>query len=149
MKRNLLILLVITLSGLTALTNWSEISYRAFVSESNDEVDIITGATQNVVDQVGNKLKSGINWKHELTHQIRDDLSISLENNMFYSEKSQEYRNSYSYNFGKLDCLILAGWITELNSRWCIILPFIIKEIGPVLVWTCILHSGISTMNIF
>jgi len=109
MKKYIIFLLIIAVAGLTALTNWSEISYRAFISEADGEVDIITGATQNAEEQVDSSLKSGISWKHELSHQFRKDLSITLENNLLWSQKSQEYRNSYFYNFGKLDLKYNSG----------------------------------------
>lgn len=103
MQKRIILLLIITISGLSALTNWSELVYRAYFSAAEGEVDIITGATQNAEEQVGSEMKSGVNWKHELSHKFKNGLDITLENNLFWSQKSQEYRNSYFYNFGKLD----------------------------------------------
>ncbi|MFC1888021.1 hypothetical protein ACFLYK_04360 [Candidatus Cloacimonadota bacterium] len=109
MRRNIILLLVISIACLSALTNWSEISYRAFISENDGEVDIVTGATANAEAQVGSSLKSGINWKHDINHTFKNGLNVSLENNLFWSQKSQEYRNSYLYNFGKLDVKYRSG----------------------------------------
>ncbi len=109
MKKQLIFFLIIAIAGLTALTNWSELSYRAYISEAEGDVDIITGATQNAEEKVGNELKSGINWRHELSHRFKNGLDLTLENNLFWSQKSQEYRNSYLYNFGKLDVKYFSG----------------------------------------
>ncbi len=106
MKKIIAVLFSIYLSILVfaSITNWSEICYRNYISNSSEEIEIISDS--NLVD---NSPKSGLNWNHILNWQIAPKLNFVLDNELFLSQKSQEFRNSYFFNNSKFKISFFNG----------------------------------------
>ena len=107
MKKLLILISIIlfSLHGYSQVYNWSQLSYQAYVSDSSSDMDIITSATPDADNSVGTSLKSGLRWQHEFSMNLSENFSVTIENDLYYSEKSQELRNSYFNNFAKFKLL--------------------------------------------
>lgn len=84
------------------LTNWSQLSMNYFTTNATHDIDIVTGASQDV-ETINTKGKFGINYQHELTGKISEKFSYDIKEDIFYSEKSHERRNSFFTNNLKLN----------------------------------------------
>jgi len=104
MKKIILIFLIISFSiwNISAITNWSQISYRAFLTGSDSETEFITGTSTDEDFMIDTSLKSGIKWDHLLQTNLNKNIDLSFENNLIYSEKSHELRNSFLNNYAKI-----------------------------------------------
>lgn len=97
----LFILFFIFSFGNSEILNWSQISYQAFLTGSSDDIDVVTSTSPNADNTINTKLKSGIRWQQEFKGNF-DNFNISFDNNLFYSEKNHESRNSFLFNDAKL-----------------------------------------------
>ena len=85
----------------TNITNWSQLSLQYFTTDSNNNIDIITGASQKA-KSINTKGKVGIKYQHELSGKISKKLSFDVKDEIFFSEKSHERRTSFFTNNLKL-----------------------------------------------
>ena len=100
-----LIVIVILLSALSLFAdviNWSEFSFRSFITTNKDDMPLSIGDSAIADDMIDNAPKYGINWKHQLKMTLNKSWNISIDNNLFYSNKSQENLNAYFFNYSKL-----------------------------------------------
>ncbi|MCF7858389.1 MAG: hypothetical protein K9N07_03580 [Candidatus Cloacimonetes bacterium] len=99
MKRSfgILLIVVILITPVLALTNWSQLSLRYFSIISGDGIEIMTGASQDA-DKINTKGKLGTLYQHELTGKINNNLTFDISVDIFYSEKSHELRTSFLTN---------------------------------------------------
>ncbi len=79
------------------LTNWSQLSINYFTTDSMHDIDMVTGASQDV-DKIDTQGKFGLKYQHELTGKINEKFSYDIKEDIFYSEKSHERRNSFFTN---------------------------------------------------
>jgi len=79
------------------LTNWSQLSINYFTTDSIHGIDMVTGASQDV-DKIDTQGKFGLKYQHELTGKISEKFSYDIKEDIFYSEKSHERRNSFFTN---------------------------------------------------
>lgn len=101
MRSIIIFVLLITslpVCGLEHLVNWSQLSYQAYLSGADRDIDVVTGATPDKDYSVDTGPKSGLRWQHESTVQFNSRISLEINNDLFYSEKSHEPRNSFQYN---------------------------------------------------
>ncbi|MBC8415337.1 MAG: hypothetical protein ISS80_05665 [Candidatus Cloacimonetes bacterium] len=103
MRKIILILLVIifTYLHLCGLTQWMQISLRNFTTDAEHDIDIITGATPQA-ETIDTASKDGIYWQHEISGNLYTNLSFTLENDLFVSDLSHEFKNSFFYNDAKI-----------------------------------------------
>ena len=101
-KKVLVFLIVYWILSISALTNWSQLSYRAFKTGSDSETEFITGTSEVENFTVDTSLKSGFEWDHLLQTSLGKNLDLTIENTLFYSEKSHELRNSFLNNYTKI-----------------------------------------------
>jgi len=103
MKKTLIILILISFSfsQVFSLTNWSQLSLNYFSTNAKHNIDIVTGASQDA-DNINTKGKFGLQYKHELAGRITENFSFDVMEDIFYSEKSHEQRNSFLTNDIKL-----------------------------------------------
>ncbi|MDO9578312.1 MAG: hypothetical protein Q7J16_10545 [Candidatus Cloacimonadales bacterium] len=99
MKKIFIILLLTTfgIGQFSALTNWSQLSLNYFSTTAKDNIDIVTGASQNA-NNINTKGKFGVQYQHEVTGEINDKISFDVKEDVFYSDKSHEQRNSFLVN---------------------------------------------------
>jgi hypothetical protein len=58
--KRIILLLILTLSiSMNSIMNWSQLSMNYFLTKADDDIDIITGATQNATN-VNTKPKFGL-----------------------------------------------------------------------------------------
>lgn len=79
------------------LTNWSQLSLQYFTTDAEDGIDLVTGATQTI-ENISPEGKFGVYYEHELSGKINSNLSYNLNDDLFYSQKSHERRNSFFKN---------------------------------------------------
>lgn len=99
MKKIYIILLLVAfgIGQFSALTNWSQLSLNYFSTAAKDNIDIVTGASQNA-NNIKTNGKFGIQYQHEISSIINDRFSFDVKNDVFFSEKSHEQRNSFFFN---------------------------------------------------
>jgi len=85
-------------------TNWSQLSLRYFTNDADNDIEIVTGASQDA-DKINTEGKFGVQYKHEVSAKINDKFSISVFDDIFFSEKSHERRNSFFTNDLRLGVL--------------------------------------------
>lgn len=102
--KKIIIILSLTFSLLLSadLVNWSEISFRTFITQNDEDITLVTGATANADELINTDPKFGVNWKHQLRYDLNQKWNVVLDNNLFYSDKSQENLNGYFFNYTKL-----------------------------------------------
>lgn len=103
MKKTIIIL-ILSLSLLLSadLVNWSEISLRSFITQNDEDIALVTGASADADELINTDPKFGVNWKHQLRYDLNKNWNLILDNNLFYSDTSQENLNGYFQNFTKL-----------------------------------------------
>jgi hypothetical protein len=79
------------------ITNWSQLSLNYFTNDAKNNIDIVTGASQNA-DNINTDGKFGVQYQHEISGKINDKFSFDVKDEIFYSEKSHEQRNSFFFN---------------------------------------------------
>jgi len=99
MKKNILILLVIIFTHLHlfGLTQWMQVSLRNFTTNAEHDIEIITGATPQV-ETIDTASKGGIYWQHEISGDLLTNFSFTIENDLFVSDLSHEFKNSFFFN---------------------------------------------------
>ena len=83
------------------LTNWSQISLNYFTTNAKHDINMVTGASQEA-ESINTKGKFGLKYQHELTGKISEEFSYDVKEEISYSEKSHERRNSFLTNNLKL-----------------------------------------------
>ena len=83
------------------LTNWSQFSLNYFTTNAKHDIDMVTGASQDV-KKINTQGKFGINYQHQVTGKISKKLTFDVKDDIFFSEKSHERRNSFLTNDLKL-----------------------------------------------
>ena len=83
------------------LTNWSQLSLNYFTTNAKHDIDMVTGASQDV-KKINTQGKFGINYQHQVTGKISKKLTFDVKDDIFFSEKSHERRNSFLTNDLKL-----------------------------------------------
>jgi hypothetical protein len=80
MKKILIILSLILIFNIASaeITNWSDIAFRNFTSDDNTNY--------------------GFGWKHEIEKNINSNLTINFKNELFYSQKNDDFPNDYSHD---------------------------------------------------
>ena len=96
----LIIFLVLQLSALD-LSHWTQLSTNYFSTDTEDVVELITSASADA-DNVTSDGKFGFKLQHETSGRINNDLSFTIQDEVFFSEKSHEQKNSFLYNDAKL-----------------------------------------------
>ena len=99
MKKILFFLILITqcINQLSALTNWAQFSLNYFITDSKNNIEIVTSASQDA-RTIGNNDKFGGQYIHQVSGKINDKFSFDVNNQTFYSEISHEQRNSFMFN---------------------------------------------------
>ena len=85
--------------NISALTNWSQLSYRAFITSSEQEDFFVT---HDNVYEINTSLKSGLKWDHLLQANLNKNINLTFENSLVCSEKSHELQNSFFNNYAKI-----------------------------------------------
>ncbi|MDA3813670.1 MAG: hypothetical protein PF570_05385 [Candidatus Cloacimonetes bacterium] len=80
-----------------SLTNWSQLSLNYFTSNAKHDIDMVTGASKDVY-KIDTQGKFGLKYQHEFTGKISEKFSYDIKEDIFYSEKSHERRNSFFTN---------------------------------------------------
>lgn len=83
------------------LTNWSQLSLNYFTTNAKHDIDMVTGASQDV-KKINTQGKFGLNYQHQVTGKIGKKLTFDVKDDIFFSEKSHERRNSFLTNDLKL-----------------------------------------------
>ncbi len=83
------------------LTNWSQLSLNYFTTNAKHDIDMVTGASQDV-KKINTQGKFGINYQHQVTGKMSKKLTFDVKDNIFFSEKSHQRRNSFLTNDLKL-----------------------------------------------
>ncbi|MEA2097453.1 MAG: hypothetical protein U9P73_12285 [Candidatus Cloacimonadota bacterium] len=83
------------------ITNWSQLSLNYFTTNAKHDINMVTGASQEA-ESINTKGKFGLKYQHELTGKISENFSYDIKEDIFYSEKSHERRNSFLTNNLKL-----------------------------------------------
>ena len=131
------------------LTNWSQLSFNYFTTDSMHNIDMVTGASQDV-ETINTKGKFGLKYQHELSGKISKKLSFDVKDDIFFSEKSHERRNSFLTNDFKISLFYKqeATYIRlQFNNRYYkpeetnfLNLPGVIYNTQQQMVSSAILH---------
>jgi len=80
MKKLLIILSLLLMVNLISagITNWSDLAFQNFSSKNNSNF--------------------GFNWKHEIETDLNSNLTLNFKNELFYSQKNDEFPADYSHN---------------------------------------------------
>ncbi len=99
MKKIILILPVIffTHFHLFGLTQWMQVSLRNFTTNAEHDIDIITGDIPQA-ETIDTASKAGIYWQHEISGNLYKNITFTVENDLFVSDLSHEFKNSYFFN---------------------------------------------------
>ena len=99
MRKIILLLLIIFFIylHLTGLTQWMQVSLRNFTIDAEHDIEIITGATPQA-ETIDTAAKGGIYWQHEISGNLYKDITFTLENDLFISDMSHEFKNSFFFN---------------------------------------------------
>jgi hypothetical protein len=154
----ILSLFFILLSPIYSLTNWSQFSLRYFTTDAQNDIEIVTGASQDA-DKINTEGKFGLQYEHELSGKISDKISFSITDDIFFSEKSHERRNSFLTNDLKIGVLYKHETTylkLKLNNRYFnsgetkyLILPGIAQNTQKQMVYSAVLHfrQNIGKLN--
>ena len=103
MRKLIIILIIFLVLQLTALdlSHWTQLSTNYFSTNAENAVELITSASADA-DNVTSDGKFGFKLQHETSGRINNNLSFTIQDELFYSEKSHEQKNSFLYNDAKL-----------------------------------------------
>lgn len=80
MKKIISILFLVLIVNIVSaeITNWSDIAFRNFTSKNNSNY--------------------GFSWKHEIEKSFNSNLTLNIKNELFYSQKNDDFPNDYSHD---------------------------------------------------
>lgn len=99
MRKIILVLLAIIFIHLHlfGLTQWMQVSLRNFTTNAEHDIDITAGATPQV-ETIDTASKEGIYWQHEISGDLLTNITFTVENDLFVSDLSHEFKNSFFFN---------------------------------------------------
>jgi hypothetical protein len=94
------LLIALQLSALD-LSHWTQFSANYFSTDAENGIEIITSASVDA-DSISSTEKLGFKLQHETSGRINNNFSFSVQEDVFFTEKSHEQKNSFFYNDAKL-----------------------------------------------
>lgn len=104
MKILIITSILLILLPIYSLTNWSQLSFRYFTTDAEQDIEIFTGASPTA-ESVSAESKFGLLYEHELSGKFSKSISYNISDDFFFSEKSHERRNSFLTNYLSLGLL--------------------------------------------